>query len=285
MRPPCVDKNGLKKGAWSEEEDNKLRAYILRYGHWNWRLLPKFAGLARCGKSCRLRWVNYLKPGVKRGNYSKEEEDLIAKLHDQLGNKWSAISAKLPGRTDNEIKNYWHTHLKKRSKRIAAVSELMGRQPRKSFLVPENFIQSSSQISVCKNTEEASSACRDVASEALKFSRNLKNFQASDIHILESSGSNSWNLGPVNWDSDDSASSSRSAQEPQRSFLSEEPVPTETSELFQDQNDERASSSDSFAGFEESFWSEPFLVDTSYSQDDSFSPLDEGGFFSGYLFT
>ncbi|KDP24725.1 hypothetical protein JCGZ_26464 [Jatropha curcas] len=117
VRAPFFDKNGLKKGAWSQEEDDKLRAYVQRYGHWNWRELPKFAGLSRCGKSCRLRWINYLRPGVKHGNYSKEEEDLIIRLHEQFGNKWSKIAAKLPGRTDNEIKNYWHSHLKRRAKK------------------------------------------------------------------------------------------------------------------------------------------------------------------------
>ncbi|XP_022869202.1 transcription factor MYB4-like, partial [Olea europaea var. sylvestris] len=86
VKPSKVDINGVKKGAWSEEEDNKLRAYIQRYGYWNWRLLPKYASLARCGKSCRLRWMNYLKPGVKRGNYSTEEVHLIMELHDKLGN-------------------------------------------------------------------------------------------------------------------------------------------------------------------------------------------------------
>ncbi|XP_023765924.1 transcription factor MYB58 [Lactuca sativa] len=114
-KAPRFNKNGVKKGAWSEDEDNKLRAYIQRYGHWNWRLLPQFAGLSRSGKSCRLRWMNYLRPNIKHGNFTKEEEDIIVELHNKLGNKWSEMAAYLPGRSDNEIKNRWHTHLKKRS--------------------------------------------------------------------------------------------------------------------------------------------------------------------------
>ncbi|KAD4981819.1 hypothetical protein R6Q59_001534 [Mikania micrantha] len=113
-RSPCCDKNGLKKGPWTQEEDQKLMEYVQLHGPGNWRTLPKNAGLQRCGKSCRLRWTNYLRPDIKRGRFSFEEEETIIQLHSVLGNKWSAIAARLPGRTDNEIKNYWNTHIRKR---------------------------------------------------------------------------------------------------------------------------------------------------------------------------
>ncbi|CAM8880161.1 hypothetical protein QQ045_019601 [Rhodiola kirilowii] len=114
-RAPCCEKsNGLKKGPWTPEEDQKLTQYIQIHGPGNWRTLPRNAGLDRCGKSCRLRWTNYLRPDIKRGRFSFEEEEAIIQLHSVLGNKWSAIAARLPGRTDNEIKNYWNTHIRKR---------------------------------------------------------------------------------------------------------------------------------------------------------------------------
>ncbi|KAJ4817466.1 MYB family protein [Rhynchospora pubera] len=113
-RAPSSDENGLKKGPWTSEEDQKLVEYIQKNGHGSWRALPKLAGLNRCGKSCRLRWTNYLRPDIKRGKFSPEEEQTILRLHSVLGNKWSTIATHLPGRTDNEIKNYWNTHMKKK---------------------------------------------------------------------------------------------------------------------------------------------------------------------------
>ncbi|THU71234.1 hypothetical protein C4D60_Mb08t33410 [Musa balbisiana] len=113
-RSPCCEKAHTNKGAWTKEEDDRLVAYIRAHGEGCWRSLPKAAGLLRCGKSCRLRWINYLRPDLKRGNFTEEEDELIIKLHSLLGNKWSLIAARLPGRTDNEIKNYWNTHIRRK---------------------------------------------------------------------------------------------------------------------------------------------------------------------------
>ncbi|XP_074578695.1 transcription factor MYB1-like [Curcuma longa] len=109
-------KLGFNRGCWTAAEDKILLDYVAAHGVGKWGKVPKASGLNRCPRSCRLRWLNYLRPDIKRGNISDDEEDLIIRLHNLLGNRWSLIAGRLPGRTDNEIKNYWNTVLKKKLK-------------------------------------------------------------------------------------------------------------------------------------------------------------------------
>ncbi|KAJ4961352.1 hypothetical protein NE237_021262 [Protea cynaroides] len=103
-----------KKGLWTVEEDKILMDYIRVNGKGRWNHIAKVTGLQRCGKSCRLRWMNYLSPNVKKGDFSEDEDDLIIRLHNLLGNRWSLIAGRVPGRTDNQVKNHWNTHLSKK---------------------------------------------------------------------------------------------------------------------------------------------------------------------------
>ncbi|XP_022943493.1 transcription factor MYB63-like [Cucurbita moschata] len=148
-RAPCCDKNQVKRGPWSPAEDLRLINFIQNYGHDNWRALPKQAGLLRCGKSCRLRWINYLRPDVKRGNFTPDEEETIIKLHKTWGNKWSKIASRLPGRTDNEIKNVWNTHLKKRLLKTTTTKDC--NEPKES---PTTSSSSSSSLRPSNETQD-----------------------------------------------------------------------------------------------------------------------------------
>ncbi|CAH8263789.1 unnamed protein product [Arabidopsis lyrata] len=107
-----IDKS-FTKGPWTQAEDNLLIAYVDKHGDGNWNAVQKHSGLSRCGKSCRLRWVNHLRPDLKKGAFTEKEEKRVIELHALLGNKWARMAAELPGRTDNEIKNFWNTRLKR----------------------------------------------------------------------------------------------------------------------------------------------------------------------------
>ncbi|XP_054822015.1 transcription factor MYB108-like [Prosopis cineraria] len=118
FQPDFADDHDLRRGPWTVDEDLTLINYITTHGEGRWNSLARSAGLKRTGKSCRLRWLNYLRPDVRRGNITLEEQLLILELHSRWGNRWSKIAQYLPGRTDNEIKNYWRTRVQKHAKQL-----------------------------------------------------------------------------------------------------------------------------------------------------------------------
>ncbi|CAM0879750.1 unnamed protein product [Alopecurus aequalis] len=127
-----------RKGLWSPEEDERLYSRITRHGVSTWSSVAQLAGLRRSGKSCRLRWMNYLRPDLKKEPISKREEETIISLQKSLGNRWSVIAGKMPGRTDNEIKNYWNSRIRKRQQNTSAAAGC-AKQEQSDPAAPEAF--------------------------------------------------------------------------------------------------------------------------------------------------
>ncbi|CAI9756613.1 unnamed protein product [Fraxinus pennsylvanica] len=173
-RPPCCDKVGIKKGPWTPEEDIILVSYIQEHGPGNWRLVPTNTGLLRCSKSCRLRWTNYLRPGIKRGNFTPHEEGMIIHLQALLGNKWAAIASYLPQRTDNDIKNYWNTHLKKKIKKFQSGLDT----PLASDLTTYRFLSTS------YNERGVDTGSRHDSSSDVKLTENSNSIYASSAENI-----------------------------------------------------------------------------------------------------
>ncbi|XP_011084729.1 transcription factor LAF1-like [Sesamum indicum] len=169
-----------KKGLWSPDEDQKLRNYVLKHGHGCWSSVAINAGLQRNGKSCRLRWINYLRPGLKRGAFSVAEEETVLSLHRILGNKWSQIAQHLPGRTDNEIKNYWHSCLKKR--RVVKMSETEAQTTKNNYKYGEiRGLESSTSFQHIERLAQQCSFPKVLFAEWLSFD-HFKNEGNLDNH-------------------------------------------------------------------------------------------------------
>ncbi|XP_062186012.1 probable transcription factor MYB58 [Phragmites australis] len=121
----------VRKGPWMAEEDEVLLEHVRTHGPRDWSFIQSKGLLPRTGKSCRLRWVNKLRPNLKSGcKFSAEEERVVLELQGQFGNKWARIATHLPGRTDNDVKNFWSTRQKRLARLLRA--PLPGRSSKSS---------------------------------------------------------------------------------------------------------------------------------------------------------
>uniref|UniRef100_A0A5B6YZS0 Putative transcription factor MYB82 n=1 Tax=Davidia involucrata TaxID=16924 RepID=A0A5B6YZS0_DAVIN len=180
MEKKEVKPAGLRKGLWKPEEDLILKKYVETNGEGNWATVSEKSGLMRGGKSCRLRWKNYLRPNIKHGRMSDEEKDLIIRLHKLLGNRWSLIAGRLPGRTDNEVKNYWNTHLNKRGSPAKTIS-IDSKKKKKLHQLPhsqppvggESPVNASGGLDGRKE-EEIAVTCPWIATPSKSFNYDIK---------------------------------------------------------------------------------------------------------------
>ncbi|KAK9067346.1 hypothetical protein SSX86_014672 [Deinandra increscens subsp. villosa] len=181
-RQPCCDREGLKRGPWTMEEDRRLIDFIINNGIQCWRMVPKLAGLLRCGKSCRLRWINYLRPDLKRGALSEAEEKQIIELHARLGNRWSKIASHFPGRTDNEIKNHWNTGIKKKLKLLGVDSNADNRimKDKKQHQASKN-----EQFNIASTNENTQVDCAKIDELGPENGMNSKNHYDDMCRILD----------------------------------------------------------------------------------------------------
>ncbi|KAF2537136.1 hypothetical protein F2Q68_00022924, partial [Brassica cretica] len=103
----------LVKGPWTKEEDEMIVQLIQKYGPKKWSTIARFLP-GRIGKQCRERWHNHLNPAINKEAWTQEEELLLIRAHQIYGNRWAELTKFLPGRSDNGIKNHWHSSVKKK---------------------------------------------------------------------------------------------------------------------------------------------------------------------------
>nr|KYP68161.1 Transcription factor MYB59 [Cajanus cajan] len=171
----------IRRGPWTEQEDFKLVYFVTMFGDRRWDFIAKVSGLNRTGKSCRLRWVNYLHPDLKRGKLTPQEEKLVMELHSKWGNRWSRIARKLPGRTDNEIKNYWRTHMRKKKaqekKRAASLASRVSSSCQSSLSSNNHVVDSHASKEAGEEIGEKGYTMDDIWNDIVESEENIYNLQ------------------------------------------------------------------------------------------------------------
>ncbi|CAL5420133.1 unnamed protein product [Camellia sinensis] len=114
----CLHLEMKERQRWRPEEDALLRAYVKQYGPREWNLVSQRMNtpLDRDAKSCLERWKNYLKPGIKKGSLTEEEQRLVIRLQAKHGNKWKKIAAEVPGRTAKRLGKWWEVFKEKQQR-------------------------------------------------------------------------------------------------------------------------------------------------------------------------
>lgn len=119
----CSQASNVARRCWTSEEDCALKQLVAEFGTKRWAFIAskcyeRFHLCRKTGKQCRERWHNHLAPNIKKGAITSAEEKVIFQAHKQLGNRWTEIAKRLPGRTDNVIKNYFYSTIRKELRKV-----------------------------------------------------------------------------------------------------------------------------------------------------------------------
>ena len=104
---------GAKRGPWSQLEDRSLLELVQSQGAHNWVRISQFIH-TRSPKQCRERYHQNLKPSLCHDPISPEEGEIIERLVSEMGKRWAEIARRLPGRSDNAVKNWWNGGMNRR---------------------------------------------------------------------------------------------------------------------------------------------------------------------------
>ncbi|KAG0497249.1 hypothetical protein HPP92_001940 [Vanilla planifolia] len=147
--------------------------YIAKHGEGRWNSLARCAGLKRTGKSCRLRWLNYLRPDVRRGNITPEEQLLILELHS-LGEtaRWQLRCDVGSQRFKDVMRYLWMPRL---LERICAAS---GKSPAAGYgsVGRGDQVESGTESSGCTETADHNGGgiCDEGSEELIKAARRCR---------------------------------------------------------------------------------------------------------------
>jgi hypothetical protein len=104
-------KGKAEHGRWTEDEDDRLRSAVAKFNARNWKEIAKLVP-GRDFTQCSQRWKKVLDPNVTKGQWSREEDELLLSIVGQKQFKnWGHVAKSIPGRSAKQCRERYNGHL------------------------------------------------------------------------------------------------------------------------------------------------------------------------------